>query len=110
MHLNQQFCVPNVFFEESRALICKRKTLESAYFTRVSRVFDNGAGDGNRTRASTLPTHEPLLQTCVHTPKSPINTSIFASIFYLGTKFSKPHVPKCIKLTFSVNLFLSKTL
>ena len=29
---------------------CKRKTLGSAYFTKVSRVFNNGAGDGNRTR------------------------------------------------------------
>ena len=107
MHLNQQFCVPNVFFEESRALICKRKTLESAYFTRVSRVFDNGAGDGNRTRASTLPTHEPLFQTCAHAPNSPINTSTFASIFYLGTQFSKLHVPKCIKSIFPTNLILS---
>ena len=51
VYLKWHFCVPNVFFEESRVLkICKRKTLESAYFTRVSRVFDNGAGDGNRTR------------------------------------------------------------
>ena len=43
-----------------------------------------------------FPTHEPLLQTCAHTPKPPINTSTFASIFYLGTQFSKLHVPKCI--------------
>lgn len=40
-------------------------------------------------------------------PKPPINTSTFASIVYLGTQFSKLHVPKCIKLIFSVNLFLS---
>lgn len=57
-----------------------------------------------------LPTHEPLLQTCAHIPKPPINTSIIASIFLLGTQFSKPHVPKCIKPTFSVILFLSKML
>ena len=43
-----------------------------------------------------LPTHEPLLQTCAHTSKPPINTSTFTSIFYLGTQFSKLHVPKCI--------------
>ena len=38
------------FESKFHLIFCKRKTLESAYFTRFSRVFDNGAGDGNRTR------------------------------------------------------------
>ncbi len=51
-----------------------------------------------------------VLQTCAHTQKPPINTSTFASIFYLGTQFPKPHVPKCIKPTFLAILFLPKKL
>lgn len=39
-----------IFSSKISKIFCKIKTLESAYFTRVSRVFDNGAGDGNRTR------------------------------------------------------------
>ena len=40
-------------------------------------------------------THEPLPQTCVHTPKLPINTSTFASIFLIGTKNFKITVSYC---------------
>ena len=43
----------------------------------------------------TLPTHEPLLQTCAHTPKPPINTSVLASIFLIGTKNFKITVSYC---------------
>ena len=43
----------------------------------------------------TLPTHEPLLQTCAYTQKPPINTSPFASIYYLGTKNFKITVSYC---------------
>lgn len=46
-------------------------------------------------KSITLPTHKPLPQTCANTSKQPINTSTFASIFYLDTQFPKPHVPKC---------------
>ena len=42
---------------------------------------------------TTLPTHESLLKTCTHTPKPPINTSIFASIFSLDTFYSQKNVP-----------------
>ena len=42
-----------------------------------------------------LPTHEPLLQTCAHTPKPPINTSVLASIFLIGTKNFKITVSYC---------------
>ena len=39
-----------IFSLKLSKIFCKRKTFESAYFTRVSRVFNNETGDANRTR------------------------------------------------------------